>query len=90
MAKVDAANDSKKVVKQSNDKKKRDKPGIFSRIARYFKDLRSEAKKIVWPTRSQAINNTLVVIAMLLIVGLFICGIDALFGFIIRTLLGNG
>lgn len=84
---VKADTKAKKADKKSTANKKSGKPGIFSRIGRYFKDLRSESKKIVWPTRSQAVNNTLIVIAMILIVGVVIWGLDALFGFAVSTLL---
>ena len=39
------------------------KPGkikaFFSGIAKYFRDTRSEMKKVVWPSRKQVINNTI-------------------------------
>ena len=39
------------------------KPGLFARIGKWFRELKSECRKIVWPTREQTTNNTLVVIA---------------------------
>ncbi len=55
-------------------------------IARYFRELRSELKKVVWPTPQQVLKNTLIVLACVLVVGVFIwvfdfaaqIGIDAL------------
>ena len=41
-------------------------------IARYFRELRSELKKVVWPTPQQVLKNTLIVIACVLVVGVFI------------------
>lgn len=57
-----------------------------SRIAKYFRELRSELKKVVWPTFQQVVKNTLIVLACVLILGVFIWlfdfvarfGIDAL------------
>lgn len=43
------------------------KPNIFQRWARSFKDMRGEMKKVVWPTKKQVINNTLIVLAVVLI-----------------------
>ena len=40
------------------------KPNIFQRWARSFKDMRGEMKKVVWPTKKQVINNTLIVLAV--------------------------
>ena len=55
-------------------------------ICRYFRELRSELKKVVWPTPMQVLKNTLIVGACVLVVGVFIwvfdfvarLGIDAL------------
>ena len=49
-------------------------------IRRYFRELRSELKKVVWPTPKQVLKNTLVVLACVLVVGVFIW----LFDFIAR------
>ena len=55
-------------------------------ICRYFRELRSELKKVVWPTPQQVMKNTLIVLVCVLVVGAFIwlfdfvarVGIDAL------------
>ena len=41
-------------------------------ICRYFRELRSELKKVVWPTPQQVLKNTLIVLACVLVVGIFI------------------
>ena len=55
------------------------KPNFFARIANYFKEVKSELKKVVWPTFSKIRQNTLIVIIYVLIVGLVIWGLDMLF-----------
>ncbi len=45
-------------------------------IRRYFRELRSELKKVVWPTPKQVLKNTLIVLACVLIVGAFIWVFD--------------
>ena len=45
---------------------------FFGAIARYFRELRSELKKVVWPTPQQVLKNTLIVAVCVLVVGLFI------------------
>ncbi len=57
-------------------------------IIKYFKDAKAEFKKVVWPTPKSTTNNTLVVIAVCLIAGIFIFGVDSLFGLINRLILG--
>lgn len=55
------------------------KNGIFARMAKSVRATKSELKKVVWPTKKQLMNNTLIVIAALIIVGLIIFGLDSLF-----------
>ncbi len=66
--------------------KKNKKPSrisrFFKRIGKWFRELRSEAKKVVWPTGKQVFNNTLVVIVMVIILGIFVYLLDFTFGFI--------
>ncbi|MGM9650096.1 MAG: preprotein translocase subunit SecE [Butyricicoccaceae bacterium] len=72
--------------KSKKDKKdKAKKPGFFSRIGKWFRDLRSECKKVVWPTRKQVVNNTLVVLGTILLVGVFIWILDFVFNFGVTT-----
>ncbi len=53
----------------------------WSGVARYFRELRSELKKVVWPTPKQVLKNTLVVVACVIVVGVFIW----LFDFVAQT-----
>ena len=48
------------------------KENVFKRIARWFREMKSELKKIVWTSKSQMVNNTLVVLACVVVVGIFI------------------
>ena len=65
---------SDKAAKAKKDKKseKNAKPGFFARIGKWFKDMKSELKKVQWPSKKQTVNNTLVVIACVIVVGIFI------------------
>ena len=65
------------------------KPGLFARIGKWFRELKSECRKIVWPTREQTVNNTLVVLASVVIIGIFIWGLAIVFGLGIQTLLAH-
>lgn len=42
----------------------------------FFKEVRVELEKVVWPTRTQTIRLTIMVIAITVVVGFFIGGID--------------
>ena len=70
-----------------NAQQGKSKKGFFARIGRFFKDLKGETKKIVWPTRKQVINNTLVVFAACLLIGVLIWGLDAILALIFSTIL---
>lgn len=41
-------------------------------LVKFFKDVKSELKKVIWPSRSQLINNTLTVLAICLSIGAII------------------
>ena len=73
--------DEKKTVKKEETSKTEKKPNIFKRIgkgiAKFFKDLRGETKKIVWPGRQMVIKSTGVVLAAILVIGAGIWVLDA-------------
>ena len=75
------------VKKQTDKPAKAKKPSFFARIGNWFHELKAEIKKIVWPTRKQTVNNTLTVIACVIVVGIFIWIFDWLAGAIISALL---
>ena len=56
-------------------------------ICRYFRELRSELKKVVWPTPQQVLKNALVVLACVLVVGIFIWLFDFVAQFAIDALI---
>lgn len=78
---------------QSEKKDKKSKDGKASKdkgaksgkkkkggIVKYFKDAKSEFKKVVWPTPKETTHNTVVVVVLCGIAALFIFGLDSLFG----------
>lgn len=79
-----ASEEAKKV--KASKPAKASKPGVFSRIARYFKDLVSEMKKVVWPTKEQVKNNTIVVLVTCAISAVFVCSLDFIFSILVQLL----
>ena len=57
------------------------------RISRWFREMKSELKKVVWPTKSQMINNTVIVLVCVLIVGIFIWVFDAVGGVVVNGII---
>jgi preprotein translocase subunit SecE len=51
----------------------------FTGPVSFFREVRSELAKVVWPSRDSVIKLTVVVIAVSLVLGLYIGGLDALF-----------
>jgi len=43
---------------------------------RFFGDIIGELRKVVWPTRQEAIRLTLMVLAVCIVVGLIMFGVD--------------
>ena len=54
------------------------------RFVRFFKDIRNELKKVIWPTKDQLINNTVSVLIVCLLVGGIIWVSDAILGKIVE------
>ena len=57
-------------------KKTDEKLGFFKRIGKWFRDMKSELKKVVWPTPKQTAKGTLVAIVMMLICAAVLWGFD--------------
>ena len=64
------------------------KKTIIKRVIAFFKDYKSEIKKIVWPGIKDVVKNTLIVLLMCLIVGAFIWLIDYGLGKLLEVILG--
>jgi len=53
-----------------------------------LKEARVEARKIVWPTRQETWQTTLIVGAVVIVTSLLLWGIDSLFGWAISAIIG--
>ena len=80
--------ENEKAVQAKKDKKSDKKPGFFARVGKWLRDMKSELKKVQWPTRKQTVNNTLIVIACVVVVGICIALFDFVAGEAIRLLIG--
>lgn len=85
MAKDQNSEAAKKVADAEKASKKKSakndgKPNVFVRaakaVAKFFKDLKGENKKIVWPSAKTVLKNTGIVLAVVLIVGAAIWLVD--------------
>ena len=60
-----------KKEKKDNNKQKR----------HYFKDMKAELKKVIWPTAKQTANNTVAVVVFTLAIALIVFVLDLVFDF---------
>ena len=52
------------------------KRGTESKFKNFFKDSKSELKKVVWPTQRTILKNTGIVLGMIFVVGIFVALLD--------------
>lgn len=55
----------------------------------FAQDARIELRKVVWPTRQETVQTTLIVIMMVVITGLFLWGIDSVLLWLVGLLTGQ-
>lgn len=53
-----------------------------------LKEARIEIRKVVWPSRTETTQTTLIVVAVVLVMALILWGLDTLLGWIISNLIG--
>jgi preprotein translocase subunit SecE len=51
------------------------------------KESRTEIRKVVWPTRQETVQTTLIVVGFVLIVALFLWGLDTLLGWLVSLVI---
>lgn len=65
---------------------KTNKKPFFARIKKYFKDTKSELKKVTWPSKTQLKQNTAVIIAFIIAIGIFLFVFDMIFAWLTSLL----
>lgn len=58
-----------------------------NRLTRYLRETRAELRKVVWPTRQEAINLTLIVVGTIAAMSIFFGAIDYLLTALFRFLI---
>ena len=77
MAEEKKAAPAKAAPKKEAVKKTNEKLGFFKRVGKWFRDMKSELKKVVWPTPKQTAKNTLVAIVMIVVCAIVLWGFDS-------------
>lgn len=60
------AKDKELAASEKKESKKKEKSQKQGKISKWFKDLKLELKKVVWPDKSTVVNNSIVVFAAML------------------------
>ncbi|HIY07577.1 MAG TPA: preprotein translocase subunit SecE [Candidatus Evtepia faecigallinarum] len=66
---------------------KEKKPGFFKRLGRFFRDLKAELKKVAWPSGSDTMKKTGIVVVCVIIVGVIVWIFDGIASSVIDALL---
>jgi preprotein translocase subunit SecE len=87
-----AAKEEERSKKRRSDgprssKKKDDSLNLFERAKKYFKEVRSELKKVNWPSREELMTYTVVVFGMTAVLTLIVFGMDWVFNKLVISLL---
>jgi len=61
---------------------------LGKRTVEFFRDARTEVRKVVWPSRAETTQTTLTVFVIVVIVGIFLWLLDMLLAFLFRFVTG--
>ena len=67
-------------------KKDDTKPGFFKRAVKWFREMKSELKKVIWPNGKTLFNNTAISVAVMLASAVVLWGFDELAQMLVRAL----
>ena len=79
----------KPLTTTTNAVKKEDvkKLSFGKRVAKWWREMKSELKKVVWPSSKQVVNNTVVALVVILISAIVIWGFDEIAQLIVQAVL---
>ena len=60
---------------------------FFQKIGKWFREMKSELKKVIWPTKEQLFKNSLISVGMILISSVVIWSFDEIAQLLVKALL---
>jgi len=57
---------------------------MFERIVNYLKGVRSEVSRVSWPSRNEVISLTALILVVVVIMTLYVWGVDGIVGTILE------
>ena len=83
MAKEKAVTTTTNAVKKEDVKKL----SFFKKVAKWWREMKSELKKVIWPTPKQTLNNTVVALVVMAISAVVIWGFDEIAQMIVKAVI---
>lgn len=77
------------MAKNTSSEKKSEKKEV-GKIRKWFKDLKVEFKKVVWPSKKTVVNNTSVVLGVIVASAVLVGAIDQGFYSLLRLIYNAG
>lgn len=68
-------------------KKTNEKLGFFARVKKWFREMKSELKKVVWPTPKQTGKGTAVALIMIVVCAVVLWGFDSAAQAVVKALI---
>jgi preprotein translocase subunit SecE len=75
-----AVRERTKDAEQPKAKKETRRRGIFGRIGGFFREVVSELRKVIWPTRKELLTYTTIVVGFVTVMTTIVAGLDYAFG----------
>ena len=84
-----AANENKPATVTTNAVKKEDvkKLSFGKRVGKWWREMKSELKKVIWPSRNQIVNNTVVALVVMVASAIVIWGFDEIAQLIVKAVI---
>lgn len=86
MAEEKKANSAPSKAVTAVKKEENVKPGFFKRVGKWFREMKSELKKVIWPTRQTLTKNCLISLGMMVSSAVVIWGFDRLAQMLVQAL----
>lgn len=63
--------------------------GLWARLARFFREIVAELRKVIWPTRNELITYTTVVVVFVTVIVAIVAGLDSGFAALVLKVFGK-
>ena len=62
------------------------KQNVFKRIGRWFREMKSELKKVVWPSKKTIVKNSLIALGVMAVSAVVLWGFDEIAQLLIKAI----